>query len=75
MQKQDGCLFVMAEADTSFLKYAFDKRRNQLMVTCPGCGCSVVASDQQGEGPTLGHEPDCPVLTLIERVTRALDIN
>lgn len=73
MQKQDGHLFVMEGAGTSLLSYSFDEDRNQLMVTCPGCGRTFVAADQQGEGPTLGHEPDCQVLKLLERVAKALN--
>ena len=71
MQKQDSRLFVMEGAGTSLLSRSFDEERNEMTVTCSGCGCSFVASARPGAAEvTLEHEADCQVLTLIESVNQ-----
>jgi hypothetical protein len=72
MHEIDSGLIVIEGGGTS-LDYSFDEERNQLMVACPGCGRAFVAADQRGEGPNLGHEPDCPLQRVLERVTKALN--
>ncbi len=67
MQEQDERFFVMQGAGTSLLKYSFDEERDEVTVTCSGCQCTYVGSAQPGmRGVALEHEPDCPVLMLIE---------
>ncbi len=67
MQKQGGCSFVIEGAGTSLLSYSFDDERDEMTVTCPGCGCSFVSSAQSGAAEaTLEHEHDCRLLALIE---------
>ena len=54
-----------------FLHYSFDDERDEVTVTCPDCGCTGVRPYQLEPGqdwPTLEHEHDCQVLTLMERV-------
>ena len=64
MQKKPGHRFVVQGVGTSMLHYSFDDERNELTVTCRGCGCTSVTPNQQVM--TLEHESDCQVLTLIE---------
>ena len=71
MQRKPGHRFVVQGAGTSMLHYSFDDERNEVTVTCPGCGCTSVTPNQSEPGQqvmTLEHESDCAMLTLIESV-------
>lgn len=64
---------IVLPGASSLLHYSFDDERDEVTVTCPGCGCSSVTPyhpEPGQDGPTLEHEWDCQVLTLIESVNQ-----
>ena len=73
MQKHDGPLFVVPGPGMSMFHYSFDDERNEVTMTCRGCGCTAVApTEPLGlQEMTLEHESDCQVLTLIESASCA----
>ena len=67
-EKKKPRLFVMHGVGSSLLRYSFDDEREIVTATCPRCESYDTPYDSEPgrEWPTLWHEPDCPVLMLIE---------
>jgi hypothetical protein len=57
---------VIIGPGTSLLNYTFRPTR-QVVLTCPECGATAVASEAGGP-VTIAHQPDCELLDSLERL-------